>query len=264
MRLRNKIAVITGAGRGIGRSVALAFAEEGADIVLTARTREQLEGVAREVESKGRRALPVPCDVSLQKEVQNLAKKVGEEFGRLDILVINAGISRRSRFLDYDDEAWLEVIRVNLFGAYLCTKAFLPLIQHTGEGRIIMMASTAGKSPVPFNTAYSASKHGLLGLVKSLASEVALTGYPRITVNAICPFFVNTEMFTGPEGYVAAIAKTTGMPEAEVIEKAVGRSLQQRVLEPEEIASLTVYLASDEARGITGQAINICGGRVFH
>jgi NAD(P)-dependent dehydrogenase (short-subunit alcohol dehydrogenase family) len=127
-----------------------------------------------------------------------------------------------------------------------------------------MMASTAGKNPAPFDTAYSASKHGLLGLGKSLASEVALTGYPRITVNAICPFFVNTEMFTGPEGYVATIAKATGMPEAKVIEKAVGRSLQQRLLEPEEIASLAVYLASDEARGITGQAINICGGWVFH
>ena len=178
--------------------------------------------------------------------------------------MINAGISKRSRFLDYDDDTWLEVLRVNLYGAYLSTKALLPLMQQTGKGRIIMMASTAAKTPVPFNTAYSASKHGLLGLVKSLAAEVALTGYPQITVNAICPFFVNTEMFTGPEGYVAQMAKARGIPEDEVIKKAVGGSLQQRVLEPEEIASLAVYLASEGARGITGQAINICGGRVFN
>ena len=264
MKLNNKVAVITGAGRGIGRSLALALAAEGADVVLTARTLEQLEDVAREVEEKGRRALPISCDVSSPEEVKSLARKVEDDFGRLDILVINAGISKRSRFLDYDDDIWLEVLRVNLFGAYLTTKAFLPMIQRAGQGRIIMMASVAGKTPVPFNTAYSASKHGLLGLVKSLAAEVALAGYPQITVNAICPFFVNTEMFTGPKGYVAQMAKARGIPEDEVIKIAVGGSLQKRVLEPEEIASLAVYLASDGARGITGQAINICGGRVFN
>jgi NAD(P)-dependent dehydrogenase (short-subunit alcohol dehydrogenase family) len=264
MKLNHKVAMVTGAGRGIGRSVALALAEEGAQVVLTARTLPQLEAVAREVESKGTRAWPKSCDVSSPEEVQALAKGVTEEFGRLDILVINAGISKRSPFLDYDDDTWLEVLRVNLFGAYLTTKAFLPLMQKNGQGRIIMMASIAGKLPVPFNTAYSASKHGLLGLTKSLASEVALTGFPGITVNAICPYFVKTEMFTGSEGYVAQIAKATKSSAQEVIDRAVGGSLQQRVLEPEEIAGLAVYLASDEARGITGQAINICGGRAFH
>jgi NAD(P)-dependent dehydrogenase (short-subunit alcohol dehydrogenase family) len=264
MKLKDKVAVITGAGRGIGRSVALALAEAGANVALIARTPNQLEELAREIEGRGQMALVAPGDVSIPGEVQGLAKRVEETFGRLDILVINAGISKRSRFLDYDDETWLEVIRVNLFGAYLTTKAFLPLMQKTNQGRIIMMASIAGKIPVPFNTAYSASKHGLLGLTKSLAAEIALSGYPGITVNAICPFFVNTEMFSGPEGYVAQIAKATGASEAKVSENAVGGSLQQRVLEPEEIASLAVFLASDEARGITGQAINICGGRAFH
>jgi NAD(P)-dependent dehydrogenase (short-subunit alcohol dehydrogenase family) len=264
MKLNHKVAVITGAGRGIGKSVALALAQEGAQVVLTARTLAQLEAVAHEVKSHGRRAWPRACDVSSPKEVQALAQEVADQFGRVDILVINAGISKRSRFLDYDDDTWLEVLRVNLFGAYLTTKAFLPLMQKNKQGRIITMASIAGKLPVPFNTAYSASKHGLLGLTKSLASEVALTGFPGITVNAICPYFVKTEMFTGSEGYVAQIAKATQSTEQEVINRAVGGSLQQRVLEPEEIASLALYLASDEARGITGQAINICGGRAFH
>ena len=263
MRLKNKVAVITGAGRGIGRSIAVAFAKEGADVVLVARSLEQLERVALEVENKGQRALTAACDVSLPEEVQNLAEAVRKTFAGVDILVNNAGISKRSKFLDYDDEDWLEVLRVNLFGVYLCTKAFLPMIQKSGKGRIIMMASTAAKAPVPFNTAYSASKHGLLGLTKSLASEVALMGYPKITINAICPFFVNTEMFTGPGGYVAQMMESMNLSKEQVVERALAGNLQKRVLEPEEIASLAVYLASEEAEGITGQAINVCGGRVF-
>ena len=186
MKLKNKVAVITGAGRGIGRAIALSFAGEGADLVIAARSRDQLERVAKEVEGKGRRSIVVPCDVSSSQDVQRLAETVRIEFGKLDILVNSAGISKRSKFSEYADETWLEVIRVNLFGVYLCTKALLPMIQEIGEGRIIMIASTAGKNPVPFSTAYSASKHGLLGLTKSLASELALTGYPGITVNAIC------------------------------------------------------------------------------
>ena len=263
MKLNKKISVVTGAGRGIGRNIAIAFADEGAHLVLVARSKEQLDQVAQEVKKRGRRALPLPCDVSSPEDVQNLAKAVQDEFGRVDILVNNAGVSKRSKFLEYEDETWLEVIRVNLFGVYLCTKALLPMLQQSQNGRIINMASTAGKLPVPFNTAYSASKHGVLGLTKSLASELALLGYPGLTVNAICPFFVNTEMFTGPQGYVAQMAKMTGMTEKGVFDKAIARNLQQRVLESEEIAALAVYLASEDARGITGQAINICGGRAF-
>jgi NAD(P)-dependent dehydrogenase (short-subunit alcohol dehydrogenase family) len=264
MRLKNKISVITGAGRGIGRSIAFAFAEEGSNLVLVARSRDQLEHVAQELRNRDTKALPVTCDVSSAQEVQDLARVVQDEFGQIDILVNNAGISKRSKLLEYDDETWLEVIRINLFGTYLCIKAFLPMMQQSGQGRIINIASTAGKNPVPFNTAYSASKHAVLGLTKSVASEVALTGYPGITVNAICPFYVNTEMFSGPKGYVAKMAKMTGMSEEEVIDKAVSRNLQHRIVEPEEVASMAVYLASEEARGITGQALNICGGLIFH
>jgi NAD(P)-dependent dehydrogenase (short-subunit alcohol dehydrogenase family) len=264
MKLKDKVALITGAGRGIGRSIALAFAEEGADVVLAARSRDQLEQVAEEVRGQDRHALAVACDVSSPEDVKKLKQDVQKTFNHLDILVNNAGISKRSKFLEYDDETWLEVIRVNLFGVYLCSKAFLPMMQQAGAGRIINMASTAGKSPVPFNTAYSASKHGVLGLTKSLASEVAVSGYPGITVNAICPFFVDTDMFRGPQGYLAQISKMAGISDKEVEQKVVGRSLQQRVLEPAEVAGMAVYLASEDARGITGQAFNICGGRVFH
>jgi NAD(P)-dependent dehydrogenase (short-subunit alcohol dehydrogenase family) len=264
MKLENKIAVITGAGRGIGESIARTFADEGADLILTARTRQQLDRVAADIKAKNRNAAVIPCDVSQPSEVEKLAAEVKETFGRVDILDNNAGISKRSKLLDYDDDSWLEVIRINLFGVYLCSKAFLPIMQQIGSGRIINVASTAGKSPVPFNTAYSASKHGVLGFTKSLASEVAVSGYPGITVNAVCPFFVDTDMFRGPRGYLAQMAEMTGLTEKEVQDKVVGRSLQRRVLEPAEVAAMALYLASDDARGVTGQAFNICGGRVFH
>jgi NAD(P)-dependent dehydrogenase (short-subunit alcohol dehydrogenase family) len=198
------------------------------------------------------------------QQVQELATEVQKSFDRIDILVNNAGISKRSKFLDYDDETWFEVIRINLFGVYLCTKAFLPMMQKSGSGRIINIASVAGKDPVPFNTAYGASKHGVLGLTKSLASELALSGFKEITVNAICPFFVETDMFRGPQGYLAQMTEMTGQSEDKLVEGIVGLNLQQRVLEPDEVASMALYLASDDARGITGQSFNICGGRIFH
>ena len=264
MKLKDNIAVITGGSRGIGKSIAMAFAEEGARLVLVARSRNQLETVADEIKQKGGSAFPLTCDVSLPQAVRNLTTTVHDNFGRIDILVNNAGISRRSKLLEYDDETWLEVIRSNLFSAYLCTKTFLPMMEQVGRGRIINIASTAGKNPVPFNTAYSASKHGLLGFTKSVASEVALTGYPGITVNAICPFYVATDMFSGPQGYVAEMEKMSGMSKEEIIEKARSRNLQHRIIEPEEVAAMAVFLASEDARGITGQAMNICGGLLFH
>ncbi|CAB1084249.1 hypothetical protein JY97_16060 [Alkalispirochaeta odontotermitis] len=264
MKLENKIAVITGAGRGIGESIAQAFAAEGADLILAARTRHQIDRVADNIRAKGRNAVGMTCDVSSPTDVARLAAGTKEEFGKIDILVNNAGISKRSKLLDYDDDTWLEVIRVNLFGVYLCSKAFLPVMQQTGEGRIINVASTAGKTPVPFNSAYSASKHGVLGFTKSIASEVAISGYPGITVNAICPFFVETDMFRGSGGYLDQMSKMAGVSKERVHDKVVGRSLQQRALEPDEVAAMALYLASDEARGVTGQAFNLCGGSVFH
>lgn len=264
MKLENKVALITGANKGIGRSVALAFAREGADIILVARDQAKLEAVAAEIAETGQKALAVSCDVSAAEDVRKTADAVASSFGRLDILVNNAGISKRCKFLDYEDETWLEVIRVNLFGVYLCVKAFLPMIQKTNAGRIINVASVAGKAPVPFNTAYSASKHGVLGLTKSLASEIAMSGFPGITVNAICPYFVETEMLSGKNGYLAQMAAMSGKDQSDIEKRILGQNLQKRVLEPREVAAMAVYLASQEARGVTGQAFNICGGRIFH
>ena len=264
MKLKNKVALITGGSKGIGRSIAIAFAEEGADVILAARSQALLEEVAEEVRQKGQRALPVVCDVSSSRAVQNLVDESRGSYDRIDILVNNAGVSKRSKFLEYDDETWAEVIRVNLFSVYLCTKAFLTLMQSEGEGRIINIASAAGKVGVPFNSAYSASKHGVLGLTKSLASELALSGHSKITVNAICPYFVETDMFRGAEGYLAQMTKMSGVSEDDLIEKILGSNLQQRILDSHEVASMALYLASDDAKGVTGQAFNLCGGFVFH
>ena len=251
MKLENKVALITGANKGIGRSVALAYAREGADIILVARNQAMLEDAAAEIEAAGQKALAVSCDVSSAEEVSKTADTVRSSFGRLDILVNNAGISRRCKFLEYVDDTWFEVIRVNLFGVYLCAKAFLPMIQKAGSGRII-------------NTAYSASKHGVLGLTKSLASEIAMSGFPEITVNAICPYFVETEMLSGKDGYLAQMAAMSGKDKDAIEKRILGQNLQKRILEPREVAAMAVYLASDDARGVTGQAFNLCGGRIFH
>jgi NAD(P)-dependent dehydrogenase (short-subunit alcohol dehydrogenase family) len=264
MKLKNKVALITGGSKGIGRSIAIAFAEEGADVILAARSQKLLEEVAGEIRQRGRRALPIVCDVSSSQAVQNMADEVRGTYDHIDILVNNAGVSKRSKFLDYDDATWFDVIRINLFGVYLCTKAFLKMMQTVGSGRIINISSVAGKAPVPFNTAYGASKHGVLGLTKSLASELALSGFPQITVNAICPFFVETEMFRGPQGYITQMTQMSGQSEDELIEKIIGSNLQKRVLDSEEVAAMALYLASDDARGVTGQAFNLCGGRIFH
>ena len=138
------------------------------------------------------------------------------------------------------------------------------MMQKEDTGRIINIASAAGKTGVPFNSAYSASKHGVLGLTKSLASELAMTGYRQITVNAICPYFVDTNMFRGPQGYLAQMTKMSGVSEEKLIERILGSNLQGRILDADEVASMALYLASDDARGITGQSYNICGGFVFH
>ena len=261
MQLLDKVAVITGAGRGLGRHLAIAFAKAGADLILTARTAEQLEKVAAEVRREGRRALVVPCDVSSPADVGKLGMSLEAEFGRVDVLVNNAGISQQASILDSNKEAWLHVIKVNLFGAYLCIKAVLPLMQKVGSGSIINMASTAAKDPKPYNTAYGSSKHGLLGLSKSVAAEVAMSGYPDIRVNAICPFFVKTEIY---DNFLVREAKRTGLSQAEVAEKTKALNLQHRILEPQEVSTLAIFLSSDAGKGITGQAINICGGKTFH
>jgi 3-hydroxybutyrate dehydrogenase len=257
MKLANKLALITGGGRGIGRAIALNFASEGAQIALAARTAEQVEGVAEEV-GETAKPLAVVCDVSDVKAVEAMFAAVFVRFGKQpDILVNNAGIAVSAPVTKTSDELWQRHLAVNLTGSFYCTRAALPSMIEQGWGRIINIASIAGKTGAPYIAAYSSSKHGLIGLTRSVALEVASKG---ITVNAICPGYVDTEMTSRG---VENIISVTGRSAEEALDSLKRMSPQNRLVTAEEVASLALLLASDEGRGITGQAINVDGGTVL-
>ena len=185
--------------------------------------------------------------------------------GKIHILVNNAGIEgHRANIWESDDSEWRRTIEVHLFGNYNCTKAFLPKIMEQKWGRIITMASIQAKQASVQNSSYTAAKHALLGITRTVAHEVAMAGYPGITVNAICPGIVATDLVLGEKGALAQIAAQMQIPLEQVIGIAKSRCLQNRLLEVQEIAAMAVFLASEDAKGITGQAINVCGGAVFH
>ena len=259
MKLANRLAFITGGGRGIGRAIALAFAREGADVVVAARTREEIEQVAAEVfERFGREAVAAECDVADGESVARAFAQAQEKFGRPpDVLVNNAGMVETAPFIKTGEEMWQRHIAVNLTGTYHCTRTALPAMVREKWGRIINIASIAGKTGVQYVSAYSASKHGVLGLTRSLALEVAALG---ITVNAICPGYVDTEMTARG---VDTIVARTGISAEEAVKALESMSPQNRMVTAEEVAALAVLLASEEGRGINGQAINVDGGTVL-
>ena len=259
MKLQDRIALITGGGRGIGRSIALAFAREGAGIVVAARTFTQVEGVAQEITDQFHsKALAIACDVSDVKSVEAMFARTAEFFGRgVDILVNNAGIAQSAPIGKTDDELWDRHLAINLSGSFYCTRAALPAMAERGWGRIINMASIAGKTGAPYIAAYSASKHGLLGLTRSTALELAAKG---ITANAICPGYVDTEMTTRG---IENITRKTGRSAEEAMEAIRRMSPQNRLVTSEEVAALALLLASEEGGAINGQAINVDGGSVL-
>lgn len=258
MKLKNRLAFITGGGRGIGRAIALAFAREGASVSLAARTRTQIETVADEVRSEGGVAGAFECDVALFGDVERAFELTIKQFGRApDILVNNAGIAETAPFIKTDEAMWQRHLAVNLTGTYHCSRAALPAMIAGHWGRIINIGSIAGKTGAPYIAAYAASKHGVLGLTRVLALEVAAIG---ITVNAICPGYVDTEMTArGVENIVAR----TGISSDDATKALETMSPQNRMVTAEEVAALALLLASDEGRGINGQAINVDGGTVL-
>jgi len=255
--LTGRRAVVTGAGRGIGRSIALALASAGANVAVTARNTGELEQLVTEIQAMGRQSLAVSCDVTDPEQVQHMATTLIEGLGGVDILVNNAGNAGSHKFLNHSDELWHRMLAVNLTSVYYVTKSFVPKLIDQRWGRIINIASIASRVGGRYIAAYTAAKHGVLGLTRALAVE--LLPY-NITVNAICPGYVNTPM---TDGNVSNIAARTGMSEEQAREALEKTSPQGRLMEPEEIAAAAVFLAQDISKGITGQAINIDGGGVM-
>jgi len=256
VKLPDRVALVTGGGRGIGRAIALAFAREGAHVAVTARTGAELDAVAAEIRALGRTALAVPCDVGERAQVDEAVRRVVDGLGPVQILVNNAGIAVSAKLVDTDDALWERHLRVNLTGAFLMTRAILPGMLAARWGRVINIASIAGRVGYPLVTAYTASKHGLLGLTRALAQEVVAAG---VTVNAICPGYVATDMtWAGARN----IQKRTGRAYEDAVHALAAFSPQKRLIEPEEVAALAVLLASDDARGVTAQAWNVDGGTV--
>ena len=259
MKLKNKLTLITVGGRGIGRAVAIAFAREGANVAVAARTKEQVVGVAEEIKHECHvKTLAIVCDVSSLESVQQAFARVSEAFGRSpDIMVNNAGIAESALFVKTDDDLWHRHLAINLSGTFYCTRAALPAMLDRGWGRIINIASIAGKTGAPYIAAYAASKHGVLGMTRSLALEVAAKG---ITVNAICPGYVDTEMTTRG---IENITAKTGRSAAEGLAAIKRMSPQNRLITSEEVAALALLLASEDGSGINGQAINVDGGTLL-
>lgn len=260
MKLSDKLALITGGGRGIGRAIAFAFAREGASIAVSARTKEQVDSVARQIRAEvGVESLGLECNVADVPSVQQMFAISLEAFGKgPDILVNNAGIAESALLLKTDDEMWQRHLAINLSGAFYCMRAALPAMLERHWGRIINIASIAGKTGHPYISAYAASKHGMLGLTRSAALETAEKG---ITVNAICPGYVDTEMVTRG---IDNITARTGKPADEALATLKRMSPQNRLVTAEEVAALALLLASEEGRGINGQAINVDGGTVLY
>jgi NAD(P)-dependent dehydrogenase (short-subunit alcohol dehydrogenase family) len=255
--LEGRRAVVTGAGRGIGRAVALALARAGADIGAVSRTSQELETLGLDVEGLGRRYIPVLCDVTSHEEVADMADAMRWGLEGIDILVNAAGGAETHKFVGHPDEIWHRMIALNLTSVYYVTRAIVPALIENGGGRIVNIASIAARVGDKYVSAYTAAKHGVLGLTRALATELV---DHNITVNAVCPGFVDTPM---TDSAIANIAARTGMTEDEARRALEGTSPQNRLIGPDEVAAAVVFLASDLAKGITGQAINIDGGRVM-
>jgi NAD(P)-dependent dehydrogenase (short-subunit alcohol dehydrogenase family) len=253
----DKIAFITGASRGIGEAIARAFAGAGLRIAISARTAPDLERVASAIRARGGDALPVPCDVTQPESIAAAVARVRDALGPIAILVNNAGLAESHKFLGHDDALWQRMLDVNLNSVYHVTKAVAPMMVEARWGRIVNIASVASKVGGRYIAAYTAAKHGVLGLTRALALE--FVGY-NITVNAICPGYVDTPL---TDRNVANIAARTRQSEAAARSYLENVSPQRRLITPEEVAHVALMLVAEDARGITGQAINVDGGQVM-
>lgn len=257
IQLAGKIALVTGGGTGIGKAIAASLARRGARVAIASRNQAHLDAAAKELATKGVSVSGLAMDVRSMEDIQRAMSNVAGDWGGIHILVNNAGISALSKIDDPDDSRWYDIIDTNLNGMYLITKEALRHMPDHQGGRIINISSVLGKFGVPGYTAYCTTKHGMIGFTRALALEVVGRG---ITVNAICPGWVDTDMATQGIRETAALQ---GITPEQFKAQAVAAVPIQRFLEADEVAELVCYVASELARGMTGQAINICGGQTM-
>jgi NAD(P)-dependent dehydrogenase (short-subunit alcohol dehydrogenase family) len=256
MQLEGKVAIVTGGGRGIGKSIAKVFAGEGADVVIAARTEAPLKETAAEIEAMGRKCLAIVTDQAVPEQISNTVDRTLERFGRVDVLVNNAGISGPSvSVADMDLEAWNQTLTTNLTGAMLYSKYVLKndMIPRK-SGNIINMSSVSGRFGHANRSPYAASKWGLIGLTQSLALEVGKYG---IRVNCIAPGPVEGERI---EWAMRKVSQSQGISYEQAVANEVARTALGRMVKPEDVGYLAVFLASDKSFNITGQTINCSAG----
>jgi NAD(P)-dependent dehydrogenase (short-subunit alcohol dehydrogenase family) len=259
MRLKDEVALVTGGGRGIGRAIALRFAQEGARIVVAGRTPASLAEVEKEIRALGQEALALPCDVTNDPAVREMVRRAEARFGHIDILVNNAGhFGAMYRLHEIPDAEWDETLRANLTSAFYVCRAVLPGMIARQRGSILLMSSISAKQAYPFAAAYSATKAGLLGLTRALAAEAGPHG---IRVNALCPGIVTgTEMH---DQVNREVEKMTGAAPGKRVEAARNSALLRRLPNPEAVADAALFLASSDSGLMTGQALNVDGGVRF-
>ncbi len=246
MNLENKVAIVTGASRGIGKAIALKLAKDGADVVVTATTLETAQKTAKEIEAIGRKALPLAVNVADFSNVESLVASAFETFSKVDILVNNAGITKDNLLIRMTQEQWDDVLSVNLKGAFNCIRAIARKLMKQRSGKIINITSVVGIMGNAGQANYSASKAGVIGLTKSVARELASR---NIQVNAVAPGFIDTDM-------------TDAIPDdmRENLESSIPLG---KIGSTDDIAAAVAFLASDESNYITGQVLNVDGGMIM-
>jgi NAD(P)-dependent dehydrogenase (short-subunit alcohol dehydrogenase family) len=252
--LAGRHAVVTGGGRGIGLAIARRLASMGASLSLLGRDRSRLYAAVQSLE--GATVDAHACDVADARSVSRAFAAIAAAGHAVSILVNNAGVARSAKATATDDALWDEALEVNLTGTWRCIRAALPSLLEARAGRIVNVASTAGLVGYPYVAAYCASKHGVVGLTRALAAELART---EVTVNAVCPGYADTDIVAGA---IANIVGKTGKTSAEARAALTARNPQQRLIDPDEVASVVAWLCLPQTRSITGQAIAVDGGEV--